>query len=284
MTPRIISAQQENVQYYTNPIYMVRQLWGCRQLIIQLSKRQILQQDKGSYLGLLWSFVTPLAMLAVYTFVFSVIFQVRWQTIGNNNRAEFALVLFAGLIAFNLFSESVLAAPKLVVSKPNYVRRVVFPLEVLSVSKVAAVWVQSLFSLVILLFSTLIILGKVSATIWLLPLAYLPLVLLSLGLSWFLASLGVFIRDIEPLLQIVMRMLFFLTPIFYPLTAVPEQLQLILRLNPLAAIVHYFRQVLLWGEQPHWTEWSVITVITAFSCQLGYIWFMRSKKAFADII
>jgi lipopolysaccharide transport system permease protein len=263
---------------------MVRNLGQYRELIEQFTRRQVLQRYKGSYLGVVWSFVTPLALLLVYTFVFSVIFEARWAGMVSGSHGEFALILFAGMIAFNVFSESILAAPGLIVSNPNYVKKVVFPLEILPVSILGAAVVNSLFSLLILLVGSLIMRGGIPWTLIMLPLIYLPLILLTLGLSWFFASLGVFIRDIGPLLGVVVQILFFLTPIFYPLEAIPQPYQKILYLNPLTFIVNHFRRVILFGQMPDWGQFLAITLFTGLVCMAGYAWFMKSKKAFADVV
>lgn len=280
---QIIQPEQIPIKHYS-PRQMGLNLWRQRPLLKQLAKRQIIEQYRGSYLGLGWAVLTPLLMLVVYTFVFSVIFQARWGALENGNVAEFGLFLFAGLLVYNFFSESVLASPKLVVSKPNYVKRVVFPLELLSVSLITAVFVQSLFSLIILIVAATLLLHQAAWTILLLPLMYVPLTLFCLGLSWFFASLGVYLRDSEHVLRIVVQLLFFLTPVFYPVTAVPPFFQSLLKLNPLTHIIQFFRDVALLGIPPHWpTFWLMVGV--AFSvCWLGYIWFMRSSKTFADVL
>ena len=281
---KIITAQRDSARQYANPVTMVGHLWRQRELIRQFTRRRVLERYKGSYLGLIWSFVTPLAMLAVYTFVFSVIFKARWEGAVTGSHAEFALALFAGLIAFNVFSESTLAAPGLIVNNANYVKKVVFPLEILPVSTLGATVINSAFSVLILLAGRLLVLGSVPWTVILLPLMYLPLIFLCLGLSWFLASLGVFIRDIGPLLTVAVQILFFLTPIFYPISAIPEPYRYFIYLNPLTFIVNHFRRVILWGQTPDWAEFGLMTVGLVGVCLLGYIWFMKSKKTFADVV
>jgi len=283
-TTRIISARPDSARQYINPIKMVRHLWAHRELIRQFTIREVLQQYKGSYLGLVWSFATPLAMLSVYTFVFSVIFKARFEGTRTGSHAEFALGLFAGLIAFNVFSQVLTISPRIIINNANYVKKVVFPLEILPVSKLGAMIVDSLFNLIILLLGSAIFLRYIPGTIIFLPLMYLPLIFLSLGLSWFLASLGVFIRDVNNLLSVIVRMLFFLTPIFYPISAIPEEYRLILYLNPLTFIVNHFRRVILWGQMPDWNEYIILTGGTFAICLIGYIWFMKSKKTFADIM
>lgn len=281
---KIISAQPDSARQYVNPITMVQHLWAHRVLIGQFTKRGVVQRYKGSYLGLGWSFVTPLALLLVYTFVFSVIFRSRWEGSEAGNHVVFALGLFAGLIAFDVFSETITTAPRLIVGSPNYVKKVVFPLEILPVSTLGSALMHSLFSLVILLLGTICTLGHLPWTLIFLPLMYLPLILLCLGLSWFLASLGVFIRDINHLLQVAVRMILFLTPIFYPISIIPANFRLVLFLNPLTFIVNHFRRVILWGQLPDWRGFFVMTVATFVVCMLGYMWFMKSKKTFADVV
>jgi lipopolysaccharide transport system permease protein len=278
------SSAPSPTRVYFNPLHLAQNLWQYRELIGQFTRRQVLQRYRGSYLGAIWSFMTPLALLLVYTFVFSVIFQARWAGMVSSSHGEFALILFAGLIPFTVFSESILAAPGLIVANPNYVKKVVFPLEILPVSVLGAALVNSLFSLVIVLLGALLIRGGLSWTLILLPLIYLPLILLCLGLGWFFASLGVFIRDIGPLLGIVVQMLFFLTPIFYPMEAIPQPYQTLLYLNPLTFIVNHFRRVILFGQLPDWGQLAVMTLLTGVVCMLGYVWFMKSKKTFADVV
>jgi lipopolysaccharide transport system permease protein len=282
---RVFNAQRDSARQYANPLKMGRNLWTHRELIRQFIKREVRSRYQGSFLGVLWSFITPLLMLTVYTFVFSIIFKARWgNQLSDSGQAGFALTLFTGLIAFAVFSECMNRAPGLIISSPNYVKKVVFPLEILPVSVLGSALVNSLFSLAILLAANLIVHGVIHWTIIFLPLMYLPLALLCLGLGWFLASLGVFVRDIGQFIGVVVQILFFMTPIFYPISAIPEGLRFILYLNPLTFIVNHFRRVILWGQMPDWSEFLVITILTGVVCILGYIWFMKSKKTFADVV
>lgn len=286
VTPtRTISGRRDSARQYINPLGMLANLWAHRELIVQFTRREVQSRYRGSYLGIVWSFVTPLLMLTVYTFVFSVIFKARWGAqISDESQAGFAMTLFTGLIAFNVFSETITRAPVLIVGNSNYVKKVVFPLEILPVTVLGSAVINSLFSLVILVLALLVALGRLPWTLALLPLMYLPLLLLALGLAWFLASLGVFIRDIGQLIGVVVQILFFMTPIFYPISAIPERVQFILYLNPLTFIVNHFRRVILWGQLPDWSEFLVVTALTFGVCLLGYVWFMKSKKTFADVV
>lgn len=271
---------------YLDPVAMLRNLWRHRGLVVHLTGQEVAQRYRGSYLGMIWSFVTPILMLAVYAFVFSIVFQARWGEAagGGAGTSEFALTLFAGLIAFGVFSEVVNRAPTLVLSMPNYVKKVVFPLEILPVVALGSAVVHSLISVLILLLASLVFLGSVSPAVVLLPLAYLPLVLLTLGLGWFLAALGVYVRDIGQAIVVVTQILFFLSPIFYPVSAVPERLRGFLWANPLSTILGAFRRTLLWSAAPEWGPWAALTLGTAAVALLGYAWFMQTKKGFADVM
>jgi lipopolysaccharide transport system permease protein len=285
LSTRLITARRDSARQYANPVKMAQNLWAQRELIGQFTKREVLSRYKGSVLGLVWSFVTPLLMLTVYTFVFSVIFKARWGSeLSDSSPVGFALTLFTGLVAFTVFSESVSRAPLLIVNNPNYVKKVVFPLEILPVSVLNSALLNSLVSLAVLLVANLSVHGFIPWTLIFLPLMYLPLIFLCLGLSWFLASLGVFVRDVGQLVGVAIQVLFFMTPIFYPIAALPANLQFILYLNPLTFIVNHFRRVILWGILPDWGEFLAVTLGMFVICMLGYIWFMKSKKTFADVV
>jgi homopolymeric O-antigen transport system permease protein len=281
----IIGAQRGSVIRHLEPIHMLSNLWRHRELVHRLTAQEVLQRYRGSYLGIVWSFITPILMLSVYAFVFSIVFQARWgEAAGSSRPGEFALTLFAGLIPFGVFAEVVNRAPSIVLSTPNYVKKVVFPLEILPVVAVGSAVVQSLISGAILLLASIVFLGHVSRTVVLLPLAYMPLVLLTLGLAWFLASLGVYVRDIGQAIGVVTQVLFFLSPIFYPVSAVPERLRFILYCNPMTTILDEFRRAMLWGVPPAWGVWVGLTLATAVVALLGYAWFMQTKKGFADVM
>ncbi|GAB4278002.1 MAG: ABC transporter permease [Methylomicrobium sp.] len=252
-------------------------------LIMRMVKREVVGRYRGSWLGLIWSFVTPVLMLAIYTFVFSFVFKARWDQ-QPASPYEFALVLFAGLIVFNLFSECVSRAPMLILQNTNYVKKIIFPLEILP-------WValgSALFHAGISLLVLLIFLGLSGHTftlsmLWL-PLIWLPFVLLIVGLSWFLASLGVFLRDINQIIGMLMTVLLFMCPIFYPLSTLPDSVSRFLFLNPLTLIVEQTRAVLIWGRQPDWSGLSFYTLTALAIAWLGWVWFNKTRKGFADVL
>lgn len=275
----------EHLRDLINPLKIFRHFWRLRALTLELVKRELGQRYRGSYLGMVWTLIVPLVMLAIYTFVFSVVFKARWQPSGPETPpGEFAFILFAAVSAYNVFSEAANRAPGLVVSVPSYVKKVVFPLEVLPVVAVLVALVTSLINVVLVLVGWGIFFGSISTTLYLLPLAYLPLVLLCLGTGWFLASLGVYVRDVAQVTAIVVQVLFFLTPIFYPAEAVPAAMQAVLRINPLTVIVTGFRQTLLWSQPLDWGAWGLWSALLLVFALAGFAWFMKTKKGFADVL
>jgi lipopolysaccharide transport system permease protein len=269
---------------HLNPAGLLYNLYLHRHLLRQLTRRDIESRYRGSSLGLLWALVTPLLLLAIYTFVFSVIFQARWQQGGSVDRVDFAITLFAGLIAFGVFTECVNRAPLLITGNPNYVKRVVFPLEVLPVTVLGSALFHALISMGVLVAGLLAVRHTLPATILLLPVAALPLVALSLGTAWFLASLGVYLRDTANAVSLVTQMLFFLTPLFYPIEAVPAAFRPLLWINPLSAVVDGFRRVAVFGQPLAWLPWAAVTAVSLAMLLLGYAWFMKTKIGFANVI
>ena len=262
---------------------MARGLWRHRDLIVQLARREVLSRYKGAFLGLFWVVVQPLLMLAIYTFVFSVVFRMQWGTETEAGRVFFAVTLFAGLTTFGVFSELLAASPALILANQNYVKKVVFPLEVLPVVRLASSLVFAAFSIGILLVA-LAVMGRASWTWLLLPVAWLPMLLWGLGLAYVFAALGVFIRDLQALVGLLVMVLFFLSPIFYPLEALPEDLRPLFRLNPVAVFVEDSRRVLVFGEAPRW-PWTAGAIATGLAAlALGHGFFARSKRAFADVL
>ena len=259
-------------------------LWRRRRLIAQFVRREVASRYRGSMFGLIWSFLTPLLLLAIYTFVFGVVFQARWPGLRAGSLGEFALVVFCGLVVLNLFGECVSRAPGLVVGSPTYVKRVVFPLEILPVVTVGSALVTTGASLAVLLAVRLAMERTLPWTVVLAPVVLVPLILLTLGVAWFLASLGVFVRDIHYLVVLLLQVLVFVTPVFYPLEAVPEGFRSVLSINPLHPVVDDLRRVVLWGRLPEWPRFAVSLVVGAAAALLGHAWFMRTRRAFADVI
>ena len=278
------SGKSNSFGSFLNPIPMARNLYRHRSLIKQFAWRDFVSRYKGSFLGVFWSFITPLMMLVVYAFVFSVIFKSKWNTQTDQSQVDFALTLFCGLTVFNIFSEAVNRAPTLILSYPNYVKKVVFPLEILPVAALATSLLNAGVSLIILLPAQLIFNHTISKTILFFPLVLAPLSAMILGVSWFLASLGVFIRDIGQPVGVLVTILLFVSGVFFPPTAVPKGFEFLIKLNPLAGILEESRGALMWGLFPDW-EWLFVAIVgSIIVMMLGYAWFMRTKKAFADVI
>lgn len=264
---------------------LARSLWRNRQLIGQMTRREVVGRYKGSVMGLLWSFLNPVFMLTVYTFVFSEIFKSRWGGMGGDeSKTQFAVVLFVGMIVLSLFSEVLNRAPGLILSNVNYVKKVVFPLEILPVIAMGAALFHSLISLGVLLAAFALFNGYLHWTAVFTPLVLLPLVILTLGLAWMLASIGAFLRDVGQTIGIITTVLMFLSPVFYPVTAVPERFRPFIMANPLTFIIEQAREVLIWGHMPNWLGLSIYTLAATLVTWAGYAWFQKTRKGFADVL
>lgn len=269
-----------------NPLLALRNLWAHRDLAWQLAQREVAARYRASQLGLLWAVLTPLVQLAIYSTVFIVVFQTRWTgEHANETRGEFALAMFCGMLVYNIFAESVNRAPGLVVSHPNYVKKLVFPLEVLPVAALLTALTTFSIGLGVWLIGWLLLTQSAPpATILLLPLLLPPVCLLTLGVSWMLASLGVFLRDIGHVVTLAVQLLFFMTPIFYPADRLKPPFRIVLDINPLAHAIEMIRGAMMWGSLP-----SPVVLLIAWGgsllvAQLGYAFFVKSKRAFADVL
>ena len=268
----------------TSPLALCKSLWRNRQLIVQMTKREVVGRYKGSVMGLLWSFLNPVFMLTVYTFVFSVVFKARWGGDGNDSKTQFAVVLFVGMIVHGLFAEVVNRAPSLILANVNYVKKVIFPLEILPVITMCAALFHGLVSLAVLLIAFFIFNHSLQWTVIFIPLVLLPMVILTLGCAWMLASLGVFIRDVGQTIGIITTVMMFLSPVFFPVTALPEVYRPLIMANPLTFIIEQAREVLIWGHSPNWTGLGIYTVAATVVAWVGYVWFQKTRKGFADVL
>ncbi|MBM4109193.1 MAG: ABC transporter permease [Phycisphaerae bacterium] len=268
-----------------SPAALVRSTASHAGLIRQLAVRDLALRYRGSVLGMVWTLVTPLALLAIFTYVFAVVFKARWPGMAEGaSKVDFALAIFCGLVAFGLFSEPVGRSPSLIVSSSSYVKRIVFPLEILPVVAVCTALVIFLANLGVLVAATLVFRGGIPWTAAALPIIVAPVAVMALGVSWFLASLGVYLRDVGHAVALLLQMLFFLTPVFYPLAAVPEPFRTVVALNPITVAVESSRAVLLMGEWPDWGMLGLAAGVSVVIAQLGYAWFMSTKRGFADVL
>lgn len=271
----------------SRPVSLLRQLVGSlvvhRELIWVMTKREVVGRYRGSVMGIAWSFLNPVLMLAVYTFVFSVVFKARWNA-GSDSKTEFAVVLFAGMIVYSLFAECVNRSPSLILSNVNYVKKVVFPLEILA-------WValgSALFHMAISLLVWIIFYASINLslnwTILFLPLVLFPLVMFIMGISWVLASLGVYLRDIAQMVGVATTILMFLSPVFFPVASLPEKYRPFIYANPLTFIIEQARDVLIWGKLPDWTWLGVYSLGGIIVALAGFAWFQKTRKGFADVL
>ena len=268
----------------TSPMSLLDSLWRNRQLITQMTKREVVGRYKGSFLGIAWSFFNPLLMLFIYTFVFSVVFKARWGANTDETRTQFAIVLFVGMIVHGLFAEVINRAPALISSNVNFVKKVVFPLDILPAVAIGAALFHSLVSLGVLMAAFLLVNGYLHWTAIFIPFVLLPLIILTLGVAWMLVSLGVFLRDLGQTMGIITMMLLVFSPIFYPVTALPVELRPWIMANPLTFIIEQAREVLIWGHLPNWLGLGIYSLIALMVAWLGYVWFQKTRKGFADVL
>lgn len=254
-------------------------------LIKRMSARAISERYRGSLLGMLWALLTPIFMLVVYTFIFTKVFTVRWgQDTSELGTFQFAIVLFVGLSLYQFFSEVTLEAGTLMANNANYVKKVVFPLHALSIISLNKAIFQLLISIAVILVFQLIWGGGLSLTIFIAPLIILPFIILTLGFSWFLSGLGVYLQDINQVLAPITTALLFLGPILYPMENMPEAIRPYLYLNPVTLPVEELRKVLNWGQMPDWSSLGIYTLVSIAILFLGKLCFDSIKRGFADVL
>jgi len=276
-------ARPESLASALDPRRMMADLWGHRELIWQFARREVEGRYRGSFLGILWSFVTPLIMLLVYVFVFGVVFKARWN-VETDSLGDFALAIFAGLVAYQVFAETVGRAPGLVIGNPNYVKKVLFPLEILPVATLLSSLFHAGIGLVVLVGAALVLGVPLSGWALVSPVALLPMIGFALGLSWFLSSLAVYLRDIGYVVGIALQVLMFMSPVFYSSDRVPEQFRPLLGLIPTVPAIEQFRLALLGSQPPNWRVIAAWTALSFVVALLGYAWFRKTRRGFADVL
>jgi lipopolysaccharide transport system permease protein len=264
------------------PLSLIRHLWRHHYLIGQLVRREVLLKYRGSYLGIGWSFLYPLILLAAFTLVFGHVFGARWPQPSHGD-APLALTIYCGLIVFTPFSEIVSAAPRLIHSHQNYVKKIVFPTEILPVSLVLSACIHAAINLGIFLAALLIFVAP-TPSILLLPIVLLPAMLFAFGLAWILAAAGVFVRDLAHVMPVFVQLLLFLSPVFYPISAVPPSLHWFYQANPLGLVIEDLRRIMLWGAPPLWNQWFLALIVGGSIALLGYAFFRRVQEEFADVL
>jgi lipopolysaccharide transport system permease protein len=256
-----------------------------RNVVYELTLRDILARYRGSLLGILWALLQPILMLLIYTFVFTQIFQARWMsTPGAAAETGFALVLFMGMIVHGFFAECVNRAPSLITENANYVKKVVFPLEILPWVALNSVFVHTLMYFVVFLAFLAMSGASVPVTIIALPLVFVPLILFTIGFMWLIAAVGVFLRDVTYVVTFLTSLLLFLSPVFYPLAIVPDRFRGLIAANPLTFFIEQARNVSLWGRWPDWLSLGIWLAATALFAYLSLRWFEHARKGFADVL
>jgi lipopolysaccharide transport system permease protein len=263
---------------------LARSLRAHRFILRTLVRNEILTRYSKTILGVVWSMINPLVMIAIYSFVFGLIFEVRFGRTAGTSEVPYGIVLFSGLLLHVFMAETLLRAQSVVLDNPNYVKRVIFPLEILPIGILLANIIQALIALGVLMAVILIAGFPIPRTAFLIPIVWAPLILVTLGLAMIVASLGVFVRDIGQVLGFMMTILMFGSSILFPVDMLPEPLRPWLLLNPLTIIVDQTRAVLLWGELPNWRLLGYHAVVSLVIAWIGCWWFMRTRRGFADVM
>lgn len=266
-----------------SPLAMLASAWTNRRLIGRLARREVESRYRGTMAGALWSVLTPLLTVATYSFVFTQVFQPRW-VIPEGAETNFVMLLFSGMLLFTLFSECVNRAPGLVLENVSYVKKVVFPLEILPWVVLLSALFNLAIGLVLLFGFQVLLFGLPPATALLLPLVLLPLALFSLGLTWFLAALGVYLRDLRLAVGLVTSLLMFLSPIFYPIAAVGEGMRGVLSANPLTPVLEASKDVLFWGRVPDAAVLGGLLLVSCLVAWAGWAAFQKLRGGFADVV
>lgn len=262
---------------------MIKTLIKNHYLVGQLVKKDIQQRYQGSVLGILWSFLVPILMLIIYTFVFSEVFQAKWD-IDTSDKYQFALVLFCGLSAFNMVGEVMNRSTVLIASNTNYVKKVIFPLEILPVVTVCSALFNCVISFLILIVAKVILYHNVSSTLYLIILAMIPLIVLSTGLGLLISAISVYLKDVGNIVSVLVTVLMYLSPVFFPLSAVPESFRAVCEVNPMTYIIENFRNVVLYSKIFDWKFYGISCLVAVAVYLLGKVVFMRAKEGFADVL
>jgi lipopolysaccharide transport system permease protein len=270
-------------RFSTSPTESVACLWRHRDLVRELVIRDFIGRYKGSLIGAGWALFHPVLMLVVYTVVFGVAFNSKWG-VGGESKVAFALVLFSGMIVHGLIAECLNRAPTLITTQPNFVRKVVFPLEILPwVTFITAV-LQFLVGFSILVAACLATGVDLHAGTLLFPVILLPLCFLTMGLTWLLSSLGVYLRDLAQGMGVITTVLLFVSPVFYPIEGLPTKFRALISMNPITLPITQLRSAMMWGTPLDWFAWGATLLLSLLVFYAGFWWFQHSRKGFADVL
>ena len=267
------------------PMQILSAFGEHKTLVKQLLIREISARYRGSILGIIWSLITPILMLCIYTFVFKYIFNARWQMPSPDGEVlNFAMVLFLGLIIHGMIADILTRSPSLMLENVNFVKKVIFPLEVLPWVVLLSTLFNFFIGFCLLLGFVYIELDHIPVTTLLIPIIIAPYVLMLLGLSWTLAALGVYVRDIQQLSATFATLFLFLSPVFYSISILPETLQKVILINPIAVIVEASRSAVIYGEHPDYAILGIYSILAMMVAVIGFTVFQGTRRGFADVL
>ena len=262
----------------------IKSFYNYRGLVVRLIRRELESRYKGSLLGILWALLIPILMLSVYTFVFTKVFQSHWANRPTSVTGEYSLNLFCGLLLFGIFSDAIVRAPRLILDNASYVKKVLFPLEILPLVTVGTALLNAAIGFIVFFIFYFFVFGLPPLISLLLPFVWAPMILFTIGLVWFLSSIGVYFRDIQHIVGVAISLLLFLTPIFYPISALPANAQIIIGLNPLSIVIESSRQILFNNQLPDVFSFLISLLIGLGFFIAGSFWFANTRRGFADVL
>lgn len=265
-------------------IPFVFDLWKHRELLLQFTLRNVETRHKGSHLGLLWAVLNPLLSLALYVFIFGYVLGGSFKVIPGETKVDYSLAIFVGMSLFRLVAESIGGAPGVIASNPNFVKKVVFPLELLPAAMLGEAFIHFAISLALALLGIAVFGPGLTAGAFWLPVIFLPVLMLGLGIAWLFSALGVFFRDLAQVTQSVTMALMFSSAVFYPVSAIPGPAWEILKFNPLIHAIELSRNAALWNLPVSLSSLAFLYGSGFVACFAGYAVFRRLRPAFADVL
>ncbi|ENO8808637.1 sugar ABC transporter permease [Photobacterium damselae] len=273
------------MKQHTNSLYNELKIINInKELVKQSIKRDFFSRYQGSLFGVIWAFLMPLFLLAVYTFVFSVIFKAKWGVGEGQSKLDFALILFIGMIIYNFFAEVLTRSPGVIIGNVNFVKKVVYPLETIPLMVVGTAFLNMVISFIVWELAFLFIKQSINYTFIYIPILIIPLVFMMLGLSLFLSSLGTYIRDISQIAGVLVTVFMFLSPIFFSIDTVPHQFRIFMQINPLTFFIEEARNILFFEQKPDFTYLLIYYPISIVALKLGFIFFQKTRSGFSDVI
>jgi len=275
--------RETNRRHPASVVEFAQSLIAHRDLIFRLSAREFTQRFRGSVLGVAWAVLIPLLTALIYTFVFSTVLKARWPGVVDGP-FDFAIIFLTGIVVHTIFAEAIARAPALIVGNANYVKKVIFPLEILPIVNVLTALTNASIGISIVVVGNLILNGRLHLTVIALPLIVAPYLVFVIALVFFFAAVGVYLRDLSQLVGLLITVTMFLTPIFFPIDSVPERFQTVIWLNPLTFVVEQVRGVVIFGKWPNFFGLTIYTMAAMVSLALAFWLFQRLRNGFADVL